>query len=870
MEQQASANPCITHIKIYAKTGNAPSAGFSSFIKTHKILLHLYNGTKLSAHLHKSAHVNSPYILELNFKSSFGSVGCITPNDIHEVHLIAGSRDGWYIRKIDTYSKSGLSNKYQILTSNPNFNKWLDSDDKHAYEYDATDLLLKWADVFIDEPDCGYGKPVCECRLEAKICHFHLEIDEIRTFTSYRKYQSHNSTFMFIRGARGMVHFIDDNGHTQPAETWSTDTCATLDSEICTEPQFVDGKTYRLGIAVNGQIPGPTIVVHEKQIVSIAVHNNLTSEGISVHWHGMHQIGTPWMDGVGQVSQCQIGPSSTFTYMYTASPSGTFWYHSHTGAQRTDGFFAPLIVQERPDRLNTIKKELFIQHNIGDFEDVPSEHTISLLDWMEEPSLDIINRVAAGLGIYPNLPIGQVPTNKDNEFTPTRSYDRSGVTAIPYWSGLINGKGRHHDVPYIKTRLSVFTVKQGKQYRFRLVGSQGNFAYKLSIDGHKFTVVGVDGYWIEPVRNVDFIIVHSGERCDFLLDANKTSYDNYWIRAETLEANLSTGGPPYSSLGHVAEAILHYKQNPSTADPEIPSSQYRAIKGLSPSKQCTHTTHCIAVNCPFENFHSSYHIDCVNVNELSLLEPTPLHEMPNANPDPNCDDCSHLLNFNFDGDTITASINGRNFILPAHPPQTQYEEFVNKDGVCDLTANCNPFTLACQCPHMINLPYMKTIQLVLTNRGLIPVPHPIHVHGHSFHVVHIGYPQYDPNTGHMIELNTDISCADINCTNEGCNPKICTRPAWMNKPNLSINRKTVRKDTVIVPAGGYVVINFLSNNPGLWFLHCHIELHQIEGMSLILNEAFDQPQLSAPQELNKCGDFEISVNEYENYISNYY
>ena len=40
--------------------------------------------------------------------------------------------------------------------------------------------------------------------------------------------------------------------------------------------------------------------------------------------------------------------------------------------------------------------------------------------------------------------------------------------------------------------------------------------------------------------------------------------------------------------------------------------------------------------------------------------------------------------------------------------------------------------------------------------------------------------------------------------------------------------------------------------------------------SLILNEAFDQPQLSAPQELNKCGDFEISVNEYENYISNYY
>ena len=205
-------------------------------------------------------------------------------------------------------------NKYQILTSNPNFNKWLDSDETYP-GYDAKDLLLKWADVFIDEPDCGYGKMVCECKEEAKFCHFHLEIDEIRTFTSYRKYKSHNSTFMFIRGIRGMVHFIDDDGNTQPAETWSTDTCAKLDNEMCTEPQFVDRKTYRLGIAVNGQIPGPTVIVHEKQIVSIAVHNNLTSEGISIHWHGMHQIGTPWMDGVGQVSQCQVGPSSTFTIL---------------------------------------------------------------------------------------------------------------------------------------------------------------------------------------------------------------------------------------------------------------------------------------------------------------------------------------------------------------------------------------------------------------------------------------------------------------------------------------------------------------------------------------------------------------------------
>ena len=69
----------------------------------------------------------------------------------------------------------------------------------------------------------------------------------------------------------------------------------------------------------------------------------------------------------------------------------------------------------------------------------------------------------------------------------------------------------------------------------------------------------------------------------------------------------------------------------------------------------------------------------------------------------------------------------------------------------------------------------------------------------------------------------------------------------------------------MLPAGGYVVINFVSNNPGFWFLHCHIETHQLQGMALIMNEAFDQ-QLSAPDDMNQCGDFGVTVDEYASYI----
>ena len=98
-------------------------------------------------------------------------------------------------------------------------------------------------------------------------------------------------TGIAMRGSQGVIYYFDDFGTPQPLQT--NRNCSTLDSSKCTNPQFVDGKTYRLAIAVNGQIPGPTLIVHEEQEVVIHVHNNLTTEGISIHWHGMHQRGSP-------------------------------------------------------------------------------------------------------------------------------------------------------------------------------------------------------------------------------------------------------------------------------------------------------------------------------------------------------------------------------------------------------------------------------------------------------------------------------------------------------------------------------------------------------------------------------------------------
>ena len=697
----------------------------------------------------------------------------------------------------------------------------------------------------------------------AQTYKFNLEVDEIRAFTSYQKFPLGTSPGVYLRGTSGVIYNIDDTGTAIPLQT--SKPCSVLDTAQCTIPHFVDGKTYRLAIAVNGQIPGPTLVVHENQIVEIVVQNNLTIEGISIHWHGMHQIGTPWMDGVGQVTQCQIGPSENFTYIYTASPSGTFWYHSHSGAQRTDGFFGALIVMERTAKLEKVKSEIN-----DDFIDLPGEHTLTLLDWQHEASLDLFTQINSGLGFYPNKTIGEVPTPEDyeNVYSPTQSYDNGDVGPVPYFSGLINGKGRHDDVPYTNTRLSIFNVQSGNKYRFRLVGAQGLYAYKFSIDGHKLTVVATDGYWIKPIYDVDYIIIHTGERYDFLLNAVETSHENYWMRAETLEINKDRGGPPYQSLGHVAEAILHYKQ--SNNDPEISSTEYERIKLESPSIICTESNPCKAVNCPFLNFHSSYNIECVNVHNMALLLPTHPDDIPGSWPDPNCPDCTHFINFNFEGESQTSSVNGRNFILPSFPPQTQNDEFQNNDIKCDLTADCNPSTLECLCVHVIDIPKDQTIQLVLSAIGRWTNSHPIHLHGHSFQVAHIGYPDYNDTNYFITTHSSDIKCGDeTQCVKEDCDPERCTKPSWNpdSKPSLSVNESTVRKDTIMVPAGGYVVINFLSNNPGHWFLHCHIEVHQLEGMALIINEALED-QAAPPAGISTCGDFVYTTSQYFRYHKN--
>jgi iron transport multicopper oxidase len=50
----------------------------------------------------------------------------------------------------------------------------------------------------------------------------------------------------------------------------------------------------------------------------------------------------------------------------------------------------------------------------------------------------------------------------------------------------------------------------------------------------------------------------------------------------------------------------------------------------------------------------------------------------------------------------------------------------------------------------------------------------------------------------------------------------------------------------MIPANGFVVIRFKADNPGVWFFHCHVDMHLVAGMASTIIEAPDLLQKQHP------------------------
>ena len=729
-------------------------------------------------------------------------------------------------------------------------------------------LIFLFSQVYLAssvQVECSYQQESCTCNQDEDTCEFSLYIEELQTFASYRLNKESS-----IRDIPGRTYFLNSSGF-YPAVTSEeldfNDVCdassAVFDESFtsigCSVPMTVDGITYRRFIGVNGSIPGPTLIVTVNQTVKVRVYNDLTSEGITVHWHGMHQKGTPWMDGVGYISQYPIGAGEYFDYIYNATPAGTHWYHSHVGAQRTDGLFGALIVREKQNYFsNTVVPKIKDKLHGEPYQsvyDLPQSHTLTLLDWQREDSLDLFVQIHGSLRFKLKDRIDQVPTNRENLYYPTVSADTIEIGPVPYWTGLINGRGRNDSATYAP--LTVFNVLREAAYRFRVIGAQSLYAYSLSIDGHRLTVIAADGHFISPME-VDYLIVHSGERYDFIVETYESMDQNmFWIRAETLET-----GTPYDRE-HTALAILRY----GTTDNIDWTNLYENINPVDRPCLDSMSDPCVVLNCPFLNYTSGINKSCVHLTELSSLFPSKaklptLSDVDGSNG--KCTVCLKFFNFGFEGLSQTSAINGRNFRLPVVPYQTNCGELkTDQDAGRTCTSSSSK-----QCTRVVKIVQdekfspeePRSIVLVFSAIGKgFNSTHPIHLHGHSFYILHIGHGEYD-NNGVLIMNSTDVECNDEDCTD----------PRWRNgMPSEVTNaaetgrlKNLILKDTVIVPAGGYVVVAFLADNPGYWFLHCHIEVHQLEGMGVLIEEYDYKKHIAPPENIDTPGHFDWTLEEY--------
>ena len=347
--------------------------------------------------------------------------------------------------------------------------------------------------------------------------------------------------------------------------------------------------------------------------------------------------------------------------------------------------------------------------------------------------------------------------------------------------------------------------------------------------------------------------MHAGERYDFVVDADQDSSLNYWIRAETLEINTtSSSRAPYVSFNHLALAVLHYENAPAPN-----GAEYANIANNPPN--CS-AQHCLAANCPFKEFHESYNIACLHpAQNFRLLNPSPSYILPDAEPD---EGQEYFFNFGYEGEAeLSANINGRLFQFPTFSLATQPDD-LGQDGSVNLCPSAQYTCFdGCECTHIQEIPYSKTIRFVLTSIG--EQTHPIHLHGHSFWVVDSGFGYYNSSTGFIEKSTNALSCLKDQSDFNNTDTQPCTTITWREgyRPSVVVNSSTPRMDTILVPAGGYVVIQFRSDNPGYWFFHCHIQEHLLEGMAMVV--AVDpRRQNPPPDSLRTCGNFYWTLDEF--------
>ncbi|XP_789921.3 L-ascorbate oxidase [Strongylocentrotus purpuratus] len=400
-------------------------------------------------------------------------------------------------------------------------------------------------------------------------------------------------------------------------------------------------------------------------------------------------------------------------------------------------------------------------------------HVITIKEWSKSPAIAISTAGQSGVAIDAN----------------------DGI--------LINGVGTNQvlsnsDYPNATIDHHVVYVTSGQRYRFRVISAANDVcALSISVDNHTLTVIAMDGAPVNPI-DVDMITLFSAERYDFILNADQ-SPTNYWIRVAGL----------YTCAQYQEVAILQYAGAPPDSKPESDKDLRAQGKVLNPQTalrdsetvlvsdltdadekedDLSHAdvTHYLELNAVSRNEAKSVHHPVFYPYELAGTDTYSLKNLPIIN-------------------NITMSLPG--IPLLSHWRDVDEASWCNEDSLQTSLKDCSQE--ACECTYRIDIKYNQVVEVVYVNtaRG---IPHPMHIHGYYFEVLGMET---------MWDFFTIEDFKRLDAQGE-----------------ISRNLKNPpRKDTIMIPVGGYVITRFRSDNPGWWLMHCHFDAHFALGMALVFH-----------------------------------
>ncbi|KAF8752351.1 Ferroxidase laccase [Rhizoctonia solani] len=500
----------------------------------------------------------------------------------------------------------------------------------------------------------------------------------------------------------------------------------TYEWTVATATGSPDGY-YRPMLVVNGQYPGPTIEANDGDTIIVNVQNDM-SVGTTVHWHGLFQNSTPWMDGPAGITQCPIPAGSSFTYQFTVSGQyGTYWWHAHASTQLADGIHGPLIIHSPDDPL---KRGV----------DYDEDQIVVVADWYHDTSAVITSALLSSSGYQ-------------------------GIAAPSPNSALINGNGIWDCATYGNSS-TCFTqtpyeiqVVPNKKYRFRFINTAAHAMFWVSLDGHTMNITEADdtGIYSEANSALHRFKFHNGQRYSAIVDTSVGSVgDSYYLRAQMNTACLTTLPDDFSNTTY---AIVRYVEEDGT--------------GAGPDE--LRLDRC--------RFGSGVH--------------RPRHLVADADR----------------GQGRTYDVVSRGML------QTGFAVSLDSDGNLDTGFEVNSTEFV----DLVYQPVLHTIAaggtvnasnvaaVVYNTRGRAAIgrigsrPRIAHdrspVHGMTFWIVAEGSGSLSLEEAESVSYNT-------------------TNP--------------IRRDTHIIPASSWAVLRFEANNPGVWFMHCHIDWHLAEGFAAVI------------------------------------